>query len=281
VKRFALPLLLLPGVGYLVLFFGLPLAMAVLGSVGIGTVGVRGTGFTLEHYGVLLTDRVHLDALGMSLYLAVAPTVVALALGVPLARALATGFPGRRVFGALYKIPLVVPSIVAAFIVLTLLDRGGIASRVLAPFGLTPPRLVRDPWAIGAVLALSWKAVPFVALIVAGGFASLPADLVPAARTLGAGRRRALWLVELPLVLPSITAAGLLVFVTSTGSFAIPWLLGPVYPAPLSLLMYAGAFEENRWAMVGAMGTTLSVMAALVLVLYWRVTRSATEAAAR
>jgi putative spermidine/putrescine transport system permease protein len=275
-----LALLLLPGVGYLAVFFGLPLILAVAGSFGIGTIG-KDTGFTLVHYGELFGSQTYRDGLLFSLYLSVVPTLSALLIAVPLAVALQASFPGKRLFATLYKVPLVVPSLVAAFLLMVFLDRGGMVSRMLTPLGLSLPKLVRDPLAIGVIIAMAWKAVPFMTLIIAGALAAVPDDLKLAARTLGAGPLRTFLLVDLPLALPGITAATLLVFVGSTGAFAIPNLLGPIYPQPLSLYMYENAYVENNWGLVAAMGTVLSLVACLVLLGYYRVTDRVGAGAAR
>jgi putative spermidine/putrescine transport system permease protein len=265
-------LLVSPGVVYLVALFGLPLAMAIAASFGIGAIGAR-SAFTLSHWHALLTERLYRDAVGMSLYLAIVPTVLALAVSVPLAAAIRSGFAGHRLFQALYKLPLVVPSIVAAFIVMTLFDRGGVVSRVLAPVGLSLPNLVRDPLALGAILAMTWKNVPFMTLIICDGFAAISDDVRHAARTLGARPVTVFRCVDLPLAMPSISAATILVFVTSIAAFAIPSLLGPIYPQPLSTLMVENAFEENRWGLVSAMGTLLTLIACCALLAYDRLTR--------
>ena len=265
--------LLAPGVGVLLLLFGLPLLYALGSSFGIGVIGQASGGFTLEHYRALLTTRAYRDGLTFSFYLSLVPTLIALVIALPLAVALREHFPGRRLFVTLYQMPLVVPSIVAAFLVLILLDRGGMLWRLLLPLGITMPRLVRDEWAVGTVIAMVWKAVPFMTVIIAGAVAAIPEDLRLAARTLGATGPRVFWWVDLPLALPGITAATLLVFVGSVGAFAVPNLLGPAYPEPLSLHMYRHAYELNNWGLVSAMGTLLSVVAVLVLLAYYAVTR--------
>ena len=73
---------------------------------------------------------------------------------------------------------------------------------------------------------------------------------------------------------PGITAAFLLTFIGGMGSFAVPNLLGPVYPLPLSIHMYVNAFERNNWGLVAAMGTVLSLISVAVLLAYYRATRS-------
>ncbi|MEM5475829.1 ABC transporter permease [Pacificibacter sp. AS14] len=266
-------LLIMPSGGYLALFFGLPLVLAVLGGFGLYTRGTDG-GFTLEHYAALFGTRAYRDGLFFSTYLAVVPTLVSLAISLPLAVVLAQTFPGKKLFNALYKVPLVVPGIVAAFIVMTLFDRGGLAARALAPLGLGLPKLVRDDWAIGVVIATAWKAVPFMTLIIGGSLGAISKDVILAARTLGAGPFTVFWRLQIPLALPGITAAFLLTFIGGMGSFAVPNLLGPVYPLPLSVHMYVNAFERNNWGLVAAMGTVLSLISVIVLLAYYRATRA-------
>ncbi len=268
----AAAILFLPAGGYLALFFGLPLLLAFLGGFGLFTRGAE-TGFTLEHYRALFTTQAYIDGLWFSTYLAIVPTLVSLALSLPLAVLLARSHPGQKLFNMLYKVPLVVPGIVAAFVVMTMFDRGGLAARMLAPVGIDLPKLVRDQWAIGVIIASSWKAVPFMTLIIGGSLAAINRDILSAARTLGAGPMATFWRIQIPLALPGITAAVLLTFITGMGAYAVPNLLGPVYPLPLSVHMYVNAFERNNWGLVSAMGTVLSVISIGVLLAYYRVTR--------
>jgi putative spermidine/putrescine transport system permease protein len=276
-KRFTLPLLLLPGIGYLALLFGFPLVLALLGGFGLFNIG-RDNHLTLEYYQELFTNKEYRDGLWYTLYLAFASTLFSLVVSIPLAALLQRSFTGKKLFNAFYKIPLVVPSIVAAFLVLTMLDQGGISSRVLALLNLDLPKLVRDRFALGVLIAMSWKSIPFMTLIVGGSMASISSDLLHAARSLGAKPLTVFWSIQVPLALPGITAATLLVFIGGMGAFAIPNLLGPVYPTPLSVHMYENAFQRNQWGLVSAMGTLISVVSCLVLLGYYRLTRKAQQA---
>ena len=78
--------------------------------------------------------------------------------------------------------------------------------------------------------------------------------------------------IELPLALPGITAATLLVLVSSTGAFAVPYLLGPIYPKPLSVWMYDRAFQQNDWGLASAMGMAMALVSCIILVLYYGAT---------
>lgn len=276
-RTFGLPLLLLPGVGFLLVFFGIPMVLAILGSFGLYTIGTE-SGFTLEHYRTLFSVRTYRDGLYFTLYLAFTSTVLSLLISIPLAALLQRSFPAKKVFNAVYKVPLIVPSIVAAFLVLTMMDQGGILSRLFAQFGISFPKLVRDEMAIGTLTAMTWKFVPFMTLIIGGSMAGIPKEVLEAARTLGANVFTIFFRIQIPLALPGITAATLLVFILAMGSFVIPNLLGPVYPQPLSVLMYERAFERAQWGIVAAMGSLITLVSCVVLLTYYRITRGAQRA---
>lgn len=269
VRTSTLLLCLLPGVGYLLALFGLPLARVVYGSFTSTAPGETGLG--IATWQTLFANPVYMDGLWFSLWLGIAPTLVSLVISLPLSALMQANDASRNLFSTLYKIPLVVPGIVAGFLVLIVLDRGGIASRLATPLGLSIPRLVRDELGLGAIIASAWKTVPFMTLIIAGAMAAISKDVLAAARTLGAGQLTILWRVQLPLAQPGITAAILLSFIGSLGSYVIPSLLGPAYPLPLSVHMFAEGFQKGNWPMVYAMGTLLSVMAVAVLLAYYAV----------
>lgn len=266
-------LCLLPGVGYLLALFGLPLLRVVYGSF-TSLPGAGDQGLTLAIWQSLFANPVYMDGLWFSLWLGIAPTIVSLVISLPLAALMQANESSRNLFGTLYKIPLVVPGIVAGFLVLIILDRGGMASRLATPLGLSIPRLVRDDLGLGAIIASAWKTVPFMTLIIAGAMAAISKDVLAAARTLGAGQLTVLGRIQLPLAQPGITAAILLSFIGSLGSYVIPSLLGPAYPLPLSVHMFAEGFQKGNWPMVYAMGTLLSVMAVAVLLAYYAIVGS-------
>lgn len=272
VDRTVLLLCLLPGVGYLAVFFGLPLIRVLAGSFSSNKPGEQFP--TLDTWATLFANPVYLDGLWFSIWLGVAPTVLSLLVSLPLAALMLANEKSRKLFGALYRVPLVVPGIVAGFLVLVILDRGGMASRLATPLGLTIPRLVRDDWGLGAIIASSWKAIPFMTLIISGAMAAINKEILSAARTLGAGRATIFRRVQVPLAQPGITAAVLLSFIGSLGSFVIPSLLGPAYPLPISVSMYTEGFQHGNWPMVYAMGTLLSAVAIGILLVYYAIVGS-------
>jgi putative spermidine/putrescine transport system permease protein len=256
--------LLLPGMGFLMMLFIGPLLWSLAASFGVDN-GL--SAFTLSHYSEVFTRPALLHGLMVSIYYGVVSVLFTLLLAVPLALLLRRHFPGRVWFNGLYKLPMAIPGIIAALMLMTLVERGGFVDRLIAPLGFTLPHLIRDPWGLGVIITLVWKQLPFMTLVIAGAFAAIPQDLGSAARSLGANRWRTLLWVELPLALPGISAAVLLTFIGSVGAFAIPDLVGPALPKPLSVHLVA-EFGSGNLPLVYAIGMLLAAFAAAVLLGY-------------
>jgi putative spermidine/putrescine transport system permease protein len=267
-RNLQLLLLLAPGVVVLAVLFGYPLVEALAGSFGLG--GGSGWAPTLAHYLDIFRKPTTFRAFVMTVYYAVFPVLIALIFATPLAALIQQSFVGRKLFNGIYKIPIAVPAVVAAFMAMTLLEQGGFISRFLSILGIGMPRMVRDPWAIGVLLTLAWKDIPFMTLIITGAFGAIPEEVTNAARAYGASRLKTFALVQIPLAMPGIVAAIVLTFIRSVGSFAIPDVLGPSYPLPLSVAMYR-AYTEGEWTTVYAMGMTMTFLAVALLVVFYAV----------
>jgi thiamine transport system permease protein len=117
-------------------------------------------------------------------------------------------FPGRRLLTALLTVPFLLPTVVvgAAFI------------------ALLPDAL--ETSAVAIVIAHVFFNVAVVVRVVGGVWSQLPADLVAAARVLGAGPWRATREVTLPLLRPALVAAGSIAFLFTFTSFGVVQILG-------------------------------------------------------
>ena len=134
---------LLPGVGYLLLFFGLPLLNVILGSF---TSRVEGAPpVTLQTWASLFANPVYMDGLWFSLWLGLAPTALSLLISLPLSALMQANETSQKLFGTLYRIPLVVPGVVAGFLVLVILDRGGIRETLPLPRAAAAPAPAASP----------------------------------------------------------------------------------------------------------------------------------------
>ncbi|BDP44130.1 ABC transporter permease (plasmid) [Deinococcus aetherius] len=253
----------------------LPVLLVTVGLFGAGLLlaGVQSLGglpvtgkadWGVAAYRELFSSRSFWSALGMSAWVAGAGTLIAAALGTLAALALwrlRAGAGLRFLFA--WNLP--VPHVVAAWVTLLLFSQSGLWSRLAHVPGLSRnpgdfPALVNDPLALGVLLELAWKEVPFVGLAVLAALARFDGRLLEVARSLGASRWTRFWHVVLPGVRPALLSACVLVFAFAFASFEVPYLLGPTSPATLPVLAYRAFTDADLAARQEAMA--LSVVTA-------------------
>jgi putative spermidine/putrescine transport system permease protein len=145
-------------------------------------------------------------------------------LGVPAAYALARrDFPGKRLVMLLFLLPLLVPPITFGIPLATVLYRAGLAGSMS-----------------GVVIANLVPTVPFVILVMIPFIEQIDPRIEAAARVFGAGTLRLFIHVLLPLLLPGVLAALLLVLVRTLAMFELTFLTaGPTSQTLVVALYYA------------------------------------------
>jgi putative spermidine/putrescine transport system permease protein len=240
-------LLLLPGVGYIALFLAVTLAMTVLQSFGFFS-------FTSDRpIGLLawievLTPQTW-DSFAYSASIAFASAFISLVIAYPLALYLRGSFAGRPVLTALMRVPLFVPALVAAFLILNIISFHGLVNEFLLLLGLIkePLRMTHDDWGIGVVAIQVWKNMPLQTLILTAALVSIQTDLEHAARNLGANPWSVFRHVLFPLSIPGALTGVILVFIGVFGDFSINTVAGPKYPPTLSMRMVYLAKNFGEW----------------------------------
>jgi thiamine transport system permease protein len=206
----ALPLL------FLAAFLLFPMTRILLmGLEPLGALGPLGAGASGQLSKIAeATDvgRLLLASAGQALL----STVLTLALGLPAAAIFGRyEFPGKAILRTMLGIPFVLPTVVVASAFIVLLGPRG-------PFG----RLDLMHSLAAVVMAHVFYNVSIVVRIVGGFWSSLDPRLRDAARVLGAGRVASFTRVTGRLLLPSIAAAGILVFSFCFSSFGVILMLG-------------------------------------------------------
>src|SRR5262249_20231858 len=130
--------LLAPGCGFLMLAMALPTCQLLLASVGLFGLG-KARHFTLDNYIQIFGNVLFTSGFFFSLRIALVTTLGSVVLATAVSALLQIDFPGRRLVSVLYKVPLVVPTLVAAFLVLTMIGPGGMAARLLQPLEVEWP----------------------------------------------------------------------------------------------------------------------------------------------
>ena len=239
-------------VAFLGLFFLYPL----LKVFGASLLDAQGTTLTFANYLSVLSNRFFLQGLTNSLTIAVAAAAFAILIGVPFAFVLARlPVGGKPALLALAALPLVLPSFVGAYALVLLFGRAGIVTGMLQSLGIPFESIYG---AKGIVLVYALTLYPYVALPTVAAFKSVDVSVEEAAQNLGASPGRMLRTVTLPLVLPSILAGGLLVFIEALENFGVPFVLAEDKPilAVEAYKLFVGETASNP-ASAGVLGMLL------------------------
>ena len=231
------------------------------------------TTLTLEYYRQVFSRPDFVSALWVSLKIALWSAVWACILGVLLAMALIKCRKARG--GMLYavRLPILVPHAVVAVFVVQLLSQTGLVARVGYALGLISdptqfPQLLYTPSYLGAILAYLWKEIPFVAYFVLAFMSSISETLGEAAENLGASPVRSFWEVTLPMSIPVISRAFLIIFIFAFGGYELPLLLGSTLPKALAVqthLVYMSPDLLQRPLAMAMNGVILLLSAAMAL----------------
>jgi spermidine/putrescine transport system permease protein len=205
------------------LFLYAPIAILVAFSFNASRQTAVWSGFTLDWYRQLLDDPGLFQAVRNSLVVAASATILAVVLGTPAALALGRHeFRGKRASQALLYLPVILPEVVLGAALVTF-------------FGAVQLRLSLATVVIAHVVF----SVSYVAIVVRARLAGLDPALEEAARDLGAGPFETFRRVTLPLALPGILAAALLVFTLSIDDYVITSFVAGVGATTLPLYIYS------------------------------------------
>jgi iron(III) transport system permease protein len=160
-------------------------------------------------------------------YVAIAATAMAVGAGFALAWILTrTNIPGKAVLERLLEIPFYLTPLVGALAWSILAaPKSGFLNQFLLAITGTPDILdIYTPFGIAWVMALFEGTVAFV--MISAVMKSMDPSLEESSRVTGAGKRRTLFKITLPLVLPGVLGAVVFVFAEMLGSFAAALVLG-------------------------------------------------------
>jgi spermidine/putrescine transport system permease protein len=198
--------------------------------------------WTTKWYIQILGDGPLLWAFGMSVYVAVASTVLSLIVGLCVALRLdRPRIVGQSAFFALVCLPIVVPSVIQA-----------VALRIFTR------DLGMDPGPTSIILAHAVNSAPFVTLILLARLGNMPTYLVQCARDLGADPFVAFLRVTIPFLKPALIGSVIVAMMNSFDDFIRSLILGSSSPTLPVLL-----FQRMREGMSPA----LAAIATLIIVL--------------
>lgn len=184
----------------------------------------RSGAFTLANL-VAIASGEHAKALGLSLLLAFASTVICLLLAFPLGLALKDSRLGKKGFMVfVFILPMWMNFLLRTMAWQVLLEKNGIINGMLASIGLPALNIINTPAAV--ILGMVYDYLPFMILPIYNALIKIDNNLIEAAYDLGASKSLVFRKVIVPLSVPGIVSGVTMVFVPSLTTFAISNMLG-------------------------------------------------------
>ncbi|TCT03076.1 ABC transporter permease [Paralcaligenes ureilyticus] len=263
--------LIVPAVGYLLLFFVAPLVKNFFDSISVA--GMTSTGSWSQYYSKLFTETYYRNVVLETIRLSFFTTIICLIIGYPIAYFMVRKAGQWTIFFLFLLVaPLLTSIIMRTFGWQILFARHGIFNDTLMGLGIIqkPLHILNSPLAvyIGMVHVL----VPFMVLSIIPVLRSVDLHLEESARVLGAGAMTTLLKVTLPLSKDGIVTGAVLVFMLTSGSFITQLLLGGGSVVTLPLLIFQQFALTQNMSFAAAMGNVLLVIVLCCLFVQLRLT---------
>jgi spermidine/putrescine transport system permease protein len=230
--------------------FVLLLPIAVMAEMSLYQRGQAGTivkVMSLANYVTFLKEPVYLRVLGNSAL--IGTLVCAITVGLAFVPAAVLGLTRSRVKNVLFiliLIPFWTSFIVRTYAWIVLLGTNGVLNGAMQSLGLvdTPVSMLYSRGAV--VLGLVHAMIPFAIVPIYASIERIDDSILEAAATLGARPLAIFAEVIVPLSMPGIWAAGILVFIEAMGAFITPQLLGSASDMMIAQLVqerFIGSFD--------------------------------------
>jgi ABC-type spermidine/putrescine transport system permease subunit I len=259
--------LILAGPAMLVLaaFYLYPIA-----RLGVMSIGTADPGLTA--YAALARNDLFLSIALRTFRISVAVTLICLVAGFPVAYLLTrVGQRAAAVMMIAILLPFWTSILVRTYAWMVLLQSNGLLNKTLVGAGIitNPLRLMYNE--IGVTIGMVQILLPFAILPIYASLQNIDPRLNLAAQVLGAGAWKRFWNVTLPLSLPGVAAAAILVFVQGLGYFVTPALLGGSRVITLAMFIESQVTETLAWQSASAIAVVLLIVCVTIVAGFERV----------
>ncbi|MGK7861843.1 ABC transporter permease [Falsiroseomonas sp. E2-1-a4] len=257
-------LLILPAFLLMTAFYVAPIAQVLAISFTEPSPG-------LGNYERLFTSESVQRVIITTLRICIITTTLSLLLGYVLSYRISLASPAAQRWWILaVLVPLWISVLVRAFAWVTLLRRQGLVNETLIGTGIItePLQLVWNEF--GIVVGMVHYMVPYAVLPMLASMREIDPRLLAAARGLGAGRITIFTKIFLPLSLPGLLAAGVLVFIFTLGFYITPALLGGGKTLMVAEWIGLQILDLLRWGLGTMMATVLVVAILVTLAIFSR-----------
>ena len=212
-------------------------------------------GLTLYNFVRFFTKPYYYTTLIRSLVVCGITVLTTTLIGVPIAYVMTRyNVVGKQLLHILIIMSLMSPPFIGAYSWIILMGRNGLIAKLFKLFGMVAPTIYGRE---GIIFVFTLHLFPYIYLYTSGAMNSIDSSLEEAAENLGMNKLKRIWTITLPVILPSILAGCVMVFMTALADFGTPMLLGEGYVV-LPVLVYNEYMSES--AVNPYMASALSVI---------------------
>jgi putative spermidine/putrescine transport system permease protein len=236
------------------------------------------------YYNVMFSERyakLFWSGLALNLWVSFVSTFLAAVLALWGALSIRKTFFAKKICNFIFSLNLPMPHLVVAVGMSFVFSQSGLLARFFTQIGFIAspsefPILVKDKYGFGIILAYIWKEAAFFFIILMSVLQSLGENFEELAQSLGANKWQRFRYVILPLVMPNLFSASIIVFAFSFGAYEVPAILGVNYPQmlPVMALDFFLNPDLNARSEGMALSMIIAIIVMILVVIYFWLTQS-------
>jgi putrescine transport system permease protein len=226
----------------------------------------------LGNFLFLIEDSLYWKAYLNSIKVAAISTLLCLALGYPVAYAIARAEPSwRNVLLMMVILPFWTSFLLRVYAWIGILKNNGLLNNFLMWLGLIDQPIVMLQTDFAIYVGIVYSYLPFMILPLYANLEKMDLTLLEAAQDLGCRPYQAFLRITLPLSKPGIIAGSMLVFIPAVGEFVIPALLGPPDSLMIGKVLWSEFFNNRDWPVASAVAIALLLLLVIPMAYLQRV----------
>jgi len=272
--------LLAPTLVVMGLALAAPLALMAITSLKNQSGLTFAQGWTLAQYADVLGRASYRSLFLRSVLISSTVTAVTVALAYPMAYFVAFHARHKFVWLVALTIPFWTSYLLRVFAWKIILGFNGVINSGLMRLHLIDQPLeflLYNPFAVVVTLAHAWAAFAILPIYVS--LEKIDRSLLEAASDLGDSAMRRFLRITLPLSMPGVIGAAILIFVPTTGDFVTPQLVGGTKGTMIANLIEVQFNAAGNWPLGAALSLVSMAMVAVIAGLFVAAARAATKAA--
>ena len=216
--------------------------------------------FTLANFARFFQKKYYYQSMINSFKVTVCVTILAILIGAPLAYFMTCyKIKLKGLVEVLVIISMLSPPFIGAYSWILLCGRSGVVTKFLSNlFGFEMPSVYGFG---GILLVFTLKLYPFIYMYVSGALKKIDVSLSEAAESLGCSAVKKVVTIIIPLILPTVLAGALLVFMNALADFGTPMLIGEGFSV-MPVIIYSEFISE-----VGGQANFAAAMAAIMVLI--------------